>query len=390
MRNLEALRKLGQEHDSPKTLVPASCGDIRELDLQHLPYLTPSSRLDTMTDDEVVQEAIKARNWLFGILDCHEVALDREREIRMFRAIVEKEMASDGGESSVTDMERLYMALTDYTLASPEERLQAAFALVLQRNFAERLKDVGERAAICSDRMYRASAMNAAVDETREKIAEKASLIIVDHFACATPLSSLAPSVNPSVIDDNAGCCSICHSSYTALGSFPIAELLADFPVRIKYCGHIIGKACLEQWMTTPKIQEAKFPHRSCPMCRMKLEGVRSPRVPHGLFDWLKGDRRAMETVKELVYGWDMDMGECLNMVMRTMSEEIACEELMGEVKRMRSQSGDDRAFEKEAVFLKEKMEELRKEKWVLGFRGDGVWRKLRDEWMKMGVVRKD
>ncbi|CAO2647388.1 Nn.00g083100.m01.CDS01 [Neocucurbitaria sp. VM-36] len=380
--------KKGLEIRNPKVLLPESPGELRELDLQHLSYLTPSSRLNVMTDDDVVKEALKARRWLFQMLNWHGLSFDREREVRMFRAMAEKEMASEENEPAWTEMERVYMALTDYTLASPEERLQAAFALVLQLNFAERLKDVKDRARMSTQRIIRASAMDSAIDETRDKIAQKA--MIVDHIACAVPFSSITPSVNPAVVDYHAGCCAICYSSCTALSTSSISDLLADFPVRIKHCGHIIGKACLEQWMDTPKIQEARYTDRTCPMCRIKIGGAKHTMMLRGVIDRLKHERRAIDTVKDLAYFWDMDSLGIVEAIARTMSEEIACEELMGEIKRRRSELGDDKAFEKEEVYLKERMNELSKEKWAWGFRGDAAWRPLRDFWMNSGVARKE
>ncbi|KAF1848041.1 protein serine/threonine phosphatase 2C [Cucurbitaria berberidis CBS 394.84] len=340
-----------------------------------------------MTDDKLVQEALQARNWLFGILDCHDQLFGREREMRMFRVAVEKELAGGEGEWSGKDMEKLYMALTHCKLTSPEDRLKAAFALVLHLNFAEHLKDVSELAAIRTARTHRAAPMDAEIEETRELIFEKARLIKVDQFACAIPLSVLTTVSTPSTIDDNAGCCPICQSSYNDLSAFPISELLADYPVRIKHCGHIIGKACLAQWMVTPKIDEAKYPHRTCPMCRVEIEGVDAFEKPDSLLQWLRKDRRAIETVKDLVYGYGLEFEECCDVVVQTMSEDIACEELMAEVRKMRSKREDDGAFEKEEAFLKETMDDLKKEKWAWGFRGDGVWRKLRQEWMNTSAI---
>ncbi|KAF1941031.1 hypothetical protein EJ02DRAFT_455470 [Clathrospora elynae] len=378
MRNLRGLRNFGQEHNNPQSVLSMTPEVIRKFNQQHLLGSPGSSRITTLTDDELEQEASQARPWLFGLFDCHERLLDREHQMRMFRLAVEKQMA--GCSDHWSEMERLYMALTDYELGTPEERLRFGFLVVLQLNLSGQLQDVSKLATVRTDRIQRAATMDAELDELRAQIVEKGRSMKVDHFACAIPLSLLtATANNVSVIDDNAGCCPICQNSYTAVSDFSIEELLADFPVRIKHCGHVVGKACLEQWMATPKIEAAKYPHRTCPLCRIKIEGVTAPRVPDQLSQHLKSDRRAMDTVRELVYGWDVELEECLESIVTCMSEDIACRELRAVI-----------TSKKEGKVLDGRIAELRKEKWAWGFRGDGVWGRLRDEWMDSGVVRRE
>ncbi|KAL1799233.1 hypothetical protein ACET3X_003270 [Alternaria dauci] len=334
-----------------------------------------------MSDGEVDQEAEAARLWLLGILKCQDRVMSRQHELGMFRRAVEKEM--NDRQEDWTDIERLYMALTDRDLATSEERLRATFMVVFHFNYAGRRNDVSEAGAKLTERLQRSSGMDAQLLETRERIAQRTELMEVDDFACAIPLTLLVQTANnASIVDDNDGCCPICQNSYTSHADRPIEELLADYPVRIKYCGHIVGKACLEQWMRTPKIEEAKYPFRTCPHCRTKIEGVKSPPVPEGLLTYLKTDRRAMETVRELTYGYDMDLEECLGAISACMSEEISCIQLLSEVKWTENEKKDKRVLE-------DKLASLSKEKWAWGFRGDGIWAKLRAEWMDSGIVRK-
>jgi hypothetical protein len=52
----------------------------------------------------------------------------------------------------------------------------------------------------------------------------------------------------------------ICQYSYTVLSTTnTVADLLSDFPVRINYCGHVVGRACLGKWMATPPLHEIKL-----------------------------------------------------------------------------------------------------------------------------------
>ncbi|KAF1834108.1 hypothetical protein BDW02DRAFT_569384 [Decorospora gaudefroyi] len=339
-----------------------------------------------MSDTKVEEEAPEALQWLFDMLDCHDRLLDREHQMRLFRLAVEKQM--HGRQHCWTQKERLYMALTDCELTSPEERCDLALWSSYTLRLAE-LKDINKQVAIRTEHLQRTSTMDSDIDDIREHLYEKACNMAIDHFACAVPLS-IATAKNPSVVlDDNAGCCPICRNSYTALSTSNVdtdteddsrmeelLDLLADFPVRIKYCGHIIGKACLEQWMVIPKLDEHKYDNRTCPMCRVEIEGVDAPEMPQGLRKHLRKDAGAVETARELMQGYDVDLDECFYLILACMSEEIACEELLAAI-------GDT---DKDADVLRAQLANLREEKWAWGFSDDGLWMQLRAEWMGSGV----
>lgn len=380
IRNLQDLRKFGQGHKNLNDALPRAPVELRELE-QHFPSPSHASRLASMSDGDIDQEAEAARLWLLGMLEYQDRAMSREHELRMFRSAVEKQ--ENGRQEDWSDLERLYMTLTDSNLASPEARLRAAFMVVFHLNYAERQEHVSKTGAKLIERLQRSSGIDAELFETREGIFERTQSTNVDHFACAIPLSLLNDTANnASIVDDSAGCCPICQNPYTSLIDRPIEELLADYAVRIKHCGHIVGKACLEQWMRTPKIEEAKYPHRTCPLCRIKIEGVESPPVPTELLDHLKNNRRAMETVRALTYGYDMDPDERLSTISACMSEEIACTQLLSAI-------GWIEGEKKDVGVLEDKLASLEKERWAWGFRGDGIWAKLREEWMNSGVVRR-
>jgi hypothetical protein len=370
-------------------------GEIRQLEQQYFPSSDHPARLEAMSNEELEREVIEAQKWLLEMLDSNDRLLDKENQMRLFRSAVEKQLAG----SDLSEKEQLYMALTDYELSSPQERLRSGLILVLHLGLNNSLKDANLLSAVRTERLDRAANMDSALEDVRELLAEKARSITVDNIACAIPLSE---SIEPK--DENAGCCPVCQSSYIALHidqdtqdvgdqnaakglqnpstspepTFRIEDLLADYPVRVKYCGHIMGKRCLETWMATPKIEEAKFPHRTCPFCRAKLEGVKPPVIR--LLPHFKGNIRALETVRELVWGHDLEIPQCLNTINACMSEEIACEELITIV--------SEKGLKKESDFLKEKLRRLNKEKWAWGFRGNGIWAKIREEWMNSGVRR--
>jgi hypothetical protein len=337
-----------------------------------------------MSDSVLEEESRRAGQWIYDVLRNHVKLLGKESYLRLFRFAVEKEVA--GAQDTWSEMEKLYMALTNPDLPDAKQRANMTLLLVMEHNFANRLADVGRLVSQRLEAHERATQRDSEAAEIRELIVERTPDIKVDHFACAIPLATLKLRLN--IVDENEDCCPICRNSYTDLSTNTVEELQFDYPIRIKYCGHIIGKACLEQWMSTPKIDEAKYPHRTCPLCRVKIEGVPAPRYPASLKMHVKSDRRAMDTMRELVYGWDMEIDECMDTIAACMSEEIACEELLGVIKEA---AGSTRwGYEKDEKMLRDKLEELKKEKWVWGFRGEGMWRLMRNEWMASGVVRKE
>ena len=381
IRNLREMRKFRQGHDRLDDVLHITPGDLRKLEQLQYRGSSSHSRVENMNDEEINAEAAAARNWLHSMLDLQDQVMLREDEMPMFRFAVEKQMS--GQKNNYTEKERLYMALSSTQMTSSFERLRAAFLVVFHLNLAKHLKDVTELAIVRADRLQRSADAELEAIHTLESIVQKTVSITVDYFACAIPLSLLTSNVsNTSVVDDNAGCCSICQNSYTAFSEFPIEDLLADYPVRIKHCGHVVGKACLEQWMITPKIDEAKYPHRTCPLCRVKVEGVEGPATPHGLRKHLRNDRRSLESLHELAYGYDITLDECIDTIVACMSKEIACTELLSEVQR----NGGD---EKQEGTLRKVLTELRKEKKLWGLGGNGIWSKFRDEWRDSGVVRK-
>ncbi|USP72836.1 hypothetical protein yc1106_00110 [Curvularia clavata] len=374
LRDMHKYRKSENKLDDLFSLEPES---LRKLEKQRFHH---DWRLENMTDAEVVQEAVAARQWLLVVLECQGMIMAQDQEIRVITLAIKKQLK--GLQTEWTDKERLYIALTEISLSSPRERLQAAHVLALHRNLMERLQDISKAAAIHNERMQRKPHDTDGFLEVLQGIMDRAHASVVDHFACAIPLSQLSDASDPTVMDDNAMCCPICQHSYSNLSEFSVEELLDDYPVRIKHCGHVVGKACLERWMDTPKIDEAKYPYRTCPLCRVKVEGVKDPAAPRGLKEHLKKDRRAMEALFELTFGFGMDREDSVVALLSCMSEEIACTELLHEVEH----NGGD----KESVMvLTEKLEELQQEKRVWGFRGDGAWIPLRKEWVDSGVARR-
>jgi hypothetical protein len=157
-----------------------------------------------MSDGDIDQEAEAARLWLLGMLEYQDRAMSREHELRMFRSAVEKQ--ENGRQEDWSDLERLYMTLTDSNLASPEARLRAAFMVVFHLNYAERQEHVSKTGAKLIERLQRSSGIDAELFETREGIFERTSTISHAPFhlpysmtrLTTPPLSTTALAVVPS------------------------------------------------------------------------------------------------------------------------------------------------------------------------------------------------
>jgi hypothetical protein len=377
----QRFRKLSEIPNSPDKSDILTNMTIEELrSLATLPASRAS--LENKSDEDVLKEFRRAQLWLGDVLAGHVKLLKREHYMRMFRWAIEKELT--GTKEQWTQMEKIYMTLTEPAVPDHVQRLRSTVVLILELDVAEQLAHVSKLAKERLEGIKHAMTLNQDASDIRSSMVDRRREIRIDHFACAAPLASLQ--LHTDVVDDNQGCCPICQNSYTDLCTNTVPDLLADYPVRIKYCGHVIGKACLEQWMSTPKIDEAKYPHRTCPLCRVKIEGVRGPPYPQSLKAHMKSDRIATETLREFAYGWDMEMNECMDTIAACMSEEIACEELLAV---MKERTGKTRlGYEKDEKMLKDRMETLKEERWVWGFRGDRIWRQIRDEWMESGTVR--
>ncbi|KZM19966.1 protein serine/threonine phosphatase [Ascochyta rabiei] len=391
-KRLEILRRFQTQLEEDNRGVPEDLLDLRlstlcDLTLQSIKSEACSSIPNGETDLSLAEEAAKkARDWIFHTLcwHFHKYHTAKARNKVFLRSAIEKEMRGRAEEWS--DQERFFMAVTDVKLDTWVERLKTAFQVALQGDFANRLAPVENKASQHLERSRRAKITGRKADEIRTRIVDRMQTERVDHFACAVPLSSIEHIRGRSGPEST---CPICHHSFTNMHAYSIEELLADFPVRIKYCGHIIGKSCLEQWMDTPKIDEAKYPNRSCPLCRVKIEGVPAPTVPTQTNNHIRKNltaivnRRKLEEMSEC----ELDFEECLDAISACKSEEIAAGELMAMISRQDNQPRTK--LEVQGAFLQEKLETLKMERWTWGFRNNMAWKKSRDEWMTSGVPGK-
>jgi hypothetical protein len=375
------MRILFNQQETLKHILDVSPDSLRRILQQHVTPPSEVPRLVVLADIAVAQEeAARARDWVLDILTCHFCLKlqSRQHDLGLIRKAVEKVMI--GGKESLSAKEHFYMTVTDPELSDAAERLKAAFVMVLQHDLVNQFPTVSQHAEHRIGRFRRVRDMKVDMFEIYDNMAHKALGARVDHFACAVPLSDVKHSTADT---DHEGACPICQNSYTGT-DFPIEELLADYPVRIKHCGHIVGKSCLETWMVTPKIDEAKYPFRTCPLCRTPIEGTPLPPIPKDLRKHLKRNHTAIRTLYDIEGIADMDPEECTDALLVCMSEEIAAEELLKEAKDG-GLIGDANA----KCYIGVVLENLAREKWAWGFRGHAEWKNLRDEWARSGVVRK-
>ena len=375
------MRKLFNQHHTLKHMLDVSPNSLRGILQQHIKPPSEASRLVTLADVAVAQEeAARARDWVLNVLTCHFCLKmqSRQHDVGLLRKAVEREAIE--GTEALSAKESFYLALTDPELTDTVDRLKAAFVVALRHNLVHEFSGIPRHAEHHIKRFHRIRDMKADILEIHDNMAHKVLTAKVDHFACAVPLSTVKHSTADT---DHEGACPICQNSYTGT-DFTIEELLADYPVRIKHCGHIVGRSCLETWMVTPKIDEAKYPFRTCPLCRTAIEGTPLPPIPKDLRKHLKSNRMAIETLYNIEEMADMDTEDCTDALLACMSEEIAAEELLKETETG-SLVGDDDI----KCYIGVVLENLAREKWAWGFRGHATWKTLRDEWAQSGVVRK-
>ncbi|KAJ4293493.1 hypothetical protein N0V90_008776 [Kalmusia sp. IMI 367209] len=330
-----------------------------------------SFRLDDLTSiDQLMQETRQARTWLLRIIVLQARYADNHHFIRILRSAHEKP------ESAWSDLERLYMALSDLGFDDAEDRLDYAFALVLHYNYAEKHRDVLKKLQEIEDRRLRLAKKKDGGETVRARILDKVQSVKVDNFACAVPVSTIADS---ACEDDHA--CPICRNKYLDFVTFPITDLISDYPVKIKYCGHVIGKGCLETWMATPLADPAKYPHRTCPLCRVEIEGGELPPPPRVITQHVDKHDKVVALIERL----GLEDEECWDGLLRLISEEIALGELKTEVEgRMMVDNGEEECLSKAKETLKQSLAELVEEKKVWGFGGrEKEWAKAKKEWVE-------
>ena len=267
------------------------------------------------------------------------------------------------------------MALTTRHFEDPRERLNETLMHVIESGYGEKQEQARIYAELREAALTRIQARDQEGLFVYERIVRKSEAKNLDWFACAVHLSEL---------EGKEGSCPICQKSYTVVdegNSFE--EILSDFPVHIKYCNHIFGKACLEKWMETPKIDGSPNLKHTCPTCRVDLESRRLPRLPDGLRRHvIKTNPHAQETVKELLHGHELDTDDCLFSVLACMSDEIAIEQVQGLIAEETLKTGE--RFLDGDLIMAGKLEDIRLEKGFWGFKkGDAVWKAMREKWMK-------
>ncbi|XPS80748.1 Protein-serine/threonine phosphatase [Ascochyta lentis] len=382
---LDILRQLQKHFEVDKCGAPQELSDHLHLSTKGLNLRRWLSALDGETNTSFTGEAVEnARDWVSCILSWYlrEDHAGQAHDKSCFKSAIEKEM--QGRTQEWNDQERFFMAITDAKLESWENRLETAILVALQGDFANRLATVKTKASQHIERATQAKTISRKADDIRAKILGKIKAGRVDHFACAVPLSTIED------MREHPGpeaTCPICHHSFTDIHAYSTDELLADFPVRIKYCGHIVGKSCLEQWMNTPKIDEAKYPWRSCPLCRVKIEAVPVPPVPAVIHDHVKTNLKAALNRRKLedMSKCELEFEECLDAISACISEEIAARELMAVTSREENQL--DTKVEAQRAYLQEKLEMLKIERLTWGFLNNTAWNKARDDWMTSGVA---
>ncbi|KAF2646748.1 hypothetical protein P280DRAFT_464928 [Massarina eburnea CBS 473.64] len=402
-RRLKRLATIREVVRRPRDLLYYSIGYVEDLSYRYqienagkMFRLMGKSRLVMQTEFE------KAREWLFGVVKMQEKVFEKADLYRLLRAGVEKEGTSGndeaasqgpgaaGGEEaeSTRDLRKLYMRLTESDREDEaeddeewdfEDHLESAFILTLQDNYAEKYAAILQK---LRERVGRRP--NSSLSPTQRilrRMIEKTQSSKVDNIACAIPLTAI------QAMSEEDQSCSICQNAYLDLHTFPIEDLIADYPVRIKYCGHIYGKQCLETWMETPLIDAAKYPFHTCPICRVQIEGRESCEKPKDLARHVHKDVAIKAVIKEADY--EIDEYECMEGMLKCISDEIILAELSREVTGLEKGCKLIGTKLKECkTVLEKRKRENDEEKKMWGFEGEEqrkIWSRIGEKWRECG-----
>jgi hypothetical protein len=333
----------------------------------------------TVSSQELIQSAQKARTWLLQIISTQS-NYDRSHFIRLFRSTLE----TDSGQW--TDLQHLYHTVTNPKIGDAAQRLRVAFAICLQGNFANKyaLELSRSQQSVYLRGLPHSSYVTPAILSARHRLADKTESSKIDSFACAVPLFSIHASTCEAEKE-----CPICRESYLPFTDNSIStinDLLADYPVRIKYCGHVVGKYCLEMWWGTPNKNLAKFPFKTCPLCRTKIsdrEGE-EPELSKEMMHRIRHSR----FVRQVRESTGMEEEDVVVGVKMGMSEGIAVLELVEEVKRVkRIGSVEGEVVKETEMALEGRLIEVRKEREVWRI-PDYLYDRARREWMEASLKR--
>ena len=338
-----------------------------DIESENFPFLHFEQAIPS---EELLPRAQNARKWLLQIIN-YQAHLDRAYFVRLFRFILESESLN------WTDLQRLYFALTKDSIGDATQRLRVAFSLCLHGNFAEIYKLELERLQqqIHLKSLPHSTHLTPSILAARNKIAAKIDSSKVTIFACAVPL-------HPDIISapESERTCPICRESYLDFNNNLASDLLVDYPVRIKYCGHVLGKSCLEMWMSTPNKDLAKYPHKTCPFCRTQIEDREDePDLSQEIISRIENSR----FVKQIMQAMEMEVMDVVDAIKRCMGEEIAIKELQSELAKQKKVGIVDgkKAEAAEKVLMKARKEGLlERAVWMIP---DELWERARETWVE-------
>ncbi|CAI6305498.1 unnamed protein product [Periconia digitata] len=327
-------------------------------------------------------ECIKARTWLLDLIKLHQ-KIDRSHTLRILRSMVEKQAGIDS--RPMTELEQFYMKLTDPdedghdTEWDFEDHLDATLTLTIHNNWAETHKDTLERLRqVASRAPFRSLSPSQLI--THRMVQKMRRTNKIDAFACAIPLSTIKQHSKEEQL------CPICQNEYLDLHKFSIKDLIADYPVRMKYCGHIIGKSCLETWMATPLVDPARYPYRTCPICRVPIGKRCASDVPEAIHNHACHNAYAKKIRQER----DLAINDISDGILGCISEELVVQQLMVEVRQQQLDGNLDKLKERECKeVLERSLKALEEEKRMWGFEEKDMskmWEKVSSEWIESGA----
>ncbi|KAF2649139.1 hypothetical protein K491DRAFT_762601 [Lophiostoma macrostomum CBS 122681] len=330
--------------------------------------LLPASPPERSIPDtrSLLRTAHQTREWLMRLVLVQE-RFGQRYFMNLFRTTLT-------GNQDWNDMQKMYMVLTHPDLPNAMARLYCTFAMCLSLGIAEAnpfALEMVERYVEREEATKAKSANRSARDlaSQRQKIVEKSRVSMIDAFASA---------VVPLQKTENE--CGVCRESYVDSKNYDLDSSLADYPVRIKYCGHVVGKGCLETWVRLGSMDPARYPYVTCPVCRTQITERRIPEICHG---WLPlfAESTGLLNMRRLTGMRSEEMCKAIKMLI---NEEAAASQLLLATTMPETSVDEKKAAEAEAA-LREALLEIRGQKKVWGFT-DEAWATMQRAWLRSGV----
>jgi hypothetical protein len=322
-----------------------------------------------------------AREWLLKKIEWQAYITPEDDTMTMIREAIQK------GPHAWDADERFYMTLTDPAESNALKRLKHALLLVLQHKYAVRFQEtLGKLETEAFEVSLKAigdskTQWDLVTEEdvnqwgTLTRMLGRGELCYSDKVACPVRLSYFET-------HDVEKKCSVCLADFADITiDNEIEAVCNDYPVKLKGCGHIIGKNCLHEWLRVAYLAPDAYHgdnHRfNCPLCRRPVSFWSTTDIPIFMRKHIGHGIGSLKAQK-----WRMRVNQCQASIRALMNAEIILEELNRLVDHDIVCNSRVAAMDARKAFLKMHEDRVKDEKLMWGFGGqERLWKSSLNLW---------